>query len=162
MIRSVIWAPLLIVLASCGSSTPSDSQARKVVEASYQDLTQLGAKIIDFRKLNAESKEVFGQKVYEYTFLAAVEFPSGCAWKRNPSMPSFIEVVRDTGKKSDEIYKYTSIPKGTVGVRRGIITFRYTEQGWVSADLPGKFDDGYCTSEQPEACYRELKYDKLN
>ena len=57
-----------VFVAGCGASKPSDGQARKVVEARLQFLTQLGAKVTDFRKLNAESKELEGQRVYIYHF----------------------------------------------------------------------------------------------
>jgi len=133
-----------------------------VVEASYQNLTQLGPKIIDFRKLNAELKEIDGQRVYEYTFVAAIEFPSGCcAWKRIPGSID-VEVVRDTGKKFDVVNTFESIPKGTIGVRKGLIRFRYTERGWLSAELPAYFADGYCPPLKPEACYQLREFNKLN
>jgi len=69
-----------VFVAGCGASRPSDNQARKVVETRFQLLTQSGARIIDFRKLNAESKELEGQKIYIYHFLAAAELPAGIAW----------------------------------------------------------------------------------
>jgi hypothetical protein len=70
----------LAFVNGCGASRPPDSQARKVVEVNFQHLTQLGAKITDFRKLNAESGEQEGQKIYIYHFLAAAELPAGIAW----------------------------------------------------------------------------------
>lgn len=150
--------PLFLCLffsVACNSSAPSDSQAGKVVENSYQDLTQLGARVIDCRKLNAESKLIEGQKIYEYQFLAAAEIPAGVAWK-NGGMGGFIE---DPGAKAAKLgiqSYFTSLPKGTTAVRRGTITFRYTDGGWVSADLPDTSSDGYCPDLKPKDCYERL------
>lgn len=153
--------PILVVLslAACGASIPSDEQARQVVDESFADLKALGATVIDFRKLNGESLERGGQKLYVYHFLAAAELPGGVAWMKAGLGGGFI---KDPGKYS--VYLHAeSLPAGTIAVRRGRITFRLTEKGWLSADLPvtAAADNGYCTKlTKPEACYKELKWDK--
>jgi hypothetical protein len=156
----------LVFVAGCGASRPSDSQARKVVEAHFQYLVQLGAKITDFRKLNAESKVREGQRIYIYTFLAAAELPAGIAWQDTSgsmiAMTNRGGFVKDAHQRgSIWVGKFTSLPKGTTAVKRGTITFRETEKGWLSAGMPDSVDDGYCTDKGPTDCYAKLGWNKL-
>src|ERR1700728_3439604 len=77
----------LVGLSGCKSSSePSSDQARKIVEASYTDLTPVGVKIIDFQKQNGEAKVVDGQKTYVYHFLVAFELPAGIVWNDYSSL----------------------------------------------------------------------------
>lgn len=149
-----------LLLAACGVSVPSDDQARQVVEKSFADLKALGAKVTDVRKLNGESLEQAGQKLYVYHFLAAAELPGGVAWVKGGLMAfGGGGFIKDPGR-SNVWMQTVSLPAGTTAVRRGKITFRQTEKGWLSADLPDTADSGYCTQLKPDACYRELKWDK--
>jgi len=153
-----------VFVAGCGASRPSDNQARKVVETHFQLLTQSGAKMIDFRKLNAESKELEGQRIYIYHFLAGAELPAGIAWHDTSGSMVALTVrggfVQDTHQKGSMwIGKFTSLPKGTTAVSRGTITFRETEKGWISSTL--SVDDGYCTDKGPTDCYARLGWNRL-
>ena len=164
--KLLLLVPSMVFVVACGSSRPSDSQARKVVETHFRTLTQLGAKITDFRKLNGESKELEGQKIYTYRFLAAAELPAGIAWLNTTgSMVAYANrggFVRDIGQKGSMwIGQFTPLPKGTTAISRGTITFRMTEKGWLSSDLPDTVDDGYCTDKGPADCYEKLGWNKL-
>lgn len=88
--KRVLFLALLALATGCGSSSgPSDGQARKVVETSYQSFIQDGAKVIDFTKTNGEAKVVEGQKTYVYHFLTAFELPAGFGWQRaQPGFPA--------------------------------------------------------------------------
>src|ERR1017187_5751818 len=145
----------LVAPTGCGSSSgPSSGEARKVVETSYKDFIQVGAKIIDFRKLNGEAKVVEGQKTYVYHFLVAFELPTGIGWKHG-LQGSILGppggFVKDPGpaaraamRKSPEVFvEIDPIPAGATGVGKGTITFRETERGWTD-DLPDTKDNGYC------------------
>jgi hypothetical protein len=87
----------------------------------------LGLKVTDFRKLNAESKEVNGQKVYVYQFLSAAEVPNGFAF-RTKGAGGELGLSKDpgVGARSGWLGEFTPLPKGTTGIRRGTITFRLT------------------------------------
>jgi len=153
-------------VGGCGASRPSDSQARRVVEAHFQYLTQLGARITDFRKLNAESKVLEGQKIYIYSFLAAAELPAGIAWHDTSGSMIAMTVrggfVKDTHQKGSMwVGRFATLPKGTTAVARGTITFRATEKGWLSSGLPDTVDDGYCKDKRPTDCYTKLGWNKL-
>jgi len=150
--------------ASCSASRPSSGEARRVVDAHFQLLTQLGAKMTDFRKLNAESKELEGQRIYIYHFLAAAELPAGIAWQDTSGSMIAVTVrggfVKDLHQKGSVwVGKFTSLPKGTTAVSRGTITFRETEKGWLSSALSA--DDGYCTDKGPTDCYTSLGWNRL-
>jgi hypothetical protein len=149
-------AGLLLVtcaLVAC-SSRPSDGEARKIVEGSWGSMSSVGGKMTDFRKKNGELMEINGQKVYQYEFLAAAELPAGTAWQQD-FMGGYKFVKYDPASQRGSM---TPLPKGTTAVRSGVITFRQTDNGWVSA-YPGKPDDAtnsYCTDLKPDACYEKL------
>lgn len=165
----------VVGLTGCKSSSdPSMGQARKVVEASYQDFLRAGAKIIDFTKQNGEAKVVEGQKTYVYHFLVAFELPAGIGWQTNSIQDTVLGssggFVKDPGSAAraamrDSPTTFNSIqplPAGTTGVGKGTITFRATEQGWTD-DMPDTRANGYCPPKtSPEVCYKKLGWDKLN
>jgi hypothetical protein len=147
-----------------GSDRPSEQQARVVFAKSFQGLANLGVKLMEFRKVNAESLEVAGQKVYVWHFLAIEKLPTGLAWAA-PGLVDRGGIVKDPGKGQPIIFgggNTQSVPEGTIALRRGKITFRMTENGWVSADLPDTADDALCGKVQLDECIKQVGYDKLN
>ena len=155
----VLIVSLFLVSTAC-QSKPSDTQAREVLAEKYKFLTDLGAKVVDFQKLNGEVKTL-GETTYVYTFLCAVELPSGIAWERHPLLPSGGGFVKDPGvKRIGPFNTYTPLPKGTVGVRKGTINFRSTERGWIAGDVD--WVEGYCTDLKAQDCYKKLGLNKIN
>ncbi len=150
----------LFMATSCGPSVPSESQARQIAEGPSGQLTQLGAKMIDFRKLNGVSQEVLGQKIYEYDFLAAFELPAGLAWVKQTALGGG-GFVKDPGPGWE--WGVQSIPRGSIAVEKGKISFRLTEKGWVSDDHPDDLRSGYCTgATSPQACYASTGFNTVN
>jgi len=164
LIALLVLVSLLQLTGCRSSSPPSEDQARKVAENSYQNIIHAGAKIIDFRKQNGETKEIEGQQFYVYHFLVAFELPSGIGWA-GPTITStggfVVGAAPQRGGAFGFVPKIDAIPKGTTGVGRGTITFGKTEKGWISRDLPDHADSGYCGEKQPQACYKALGWDKL-
>jgi hypothetical protein len=171
--KRVLFLALLAMPTGCGSSSgPSDGQARKVVETSYQSFIQDGAKVIDFTKTNGEAKVVEGQRTYVYHFLVAFELPAGFGWRRVQSgYPQGIVpegFVKDPGPaaraamRMSGAYQIDPIPAGATGVGKGTITFRETERGWTD-DMPDTRNNGYCPPKtSPQVCYKKLGWDKSN
>jgi len=161
---SLIVAACALVI-SCGSSRPSERQARVVFNNSFQGLAKVGVKAIDFRKINAESLDVAGQKIYIYHYLAIEKLPAGLAWEA-PGLASRGGIVMDPGKGRpvNDFFggKTQGLAEGTIALRRGKITFRMTENGWVSADLPDTADDAQCGNLKADECIKQLGWDKLN
>ena len=157
---------ILFGATSCGPTIPSDFQARKVLEDSSAFFTQAGAQIIDFRKMNAVSREVNGQKFYEYDFLVAFKLPDGFAWKSAGWTGGGSGIVKYPGYDNDMFgTKYAKLPKGNIAAERGKITFSLTEKGWISNDIPNIVQIGNCSPPDnisPETCYAALKYNNLN
>lgn len=152
----------LVALSGCkSSSAPSSDQARKIVEASYQDLSPAGVKIIDFQKQNGEAKVVDGQKTYVYHFLVAFELPAGIVWNDYSSLHGPIAgFAKDPGPALGESDGIHRLKAGGTAVGMGAITFRETERGWT-ADSPFTMDDGYCQPQtSPKDCYKKLGFDK--
>lgn len=156
-----ITAVSALLLCACGASKPSDKQAREIAEHAFADVQRLGAgPLTDFRKANGEALEVSGQKIYRYHFLAATTLPEGIAWVKGGILGlGQYKFIRDDGRG---LYVQKELlPAGTTAVRRGVIEFRQTEQGWVSESGPQHVDTGYCIDQKPDACYQQLGYDKL-
>lgn len=112
--------------------------------------------MIDFRKFNGEMKEVDGQKVYVYQFLAAAESPVGIAF-RTSKYGGDVGLTKDPGpsNRNGWLGEFTPLRQGTTGVRRGTITFRSTDNGWVSQyKVPDAWEDKYCADLKAEACYK--------
>ena len=166
MQRCGVLSPVAVcvLLTACGSSRPSEQQARAVFDKSFQGLANLGVKLVDFRKVNAESLEVAGQKIYTYYYLGIAKVPAGLAWEA-PGLMSRGGIVKDPGKGQAISFgggKTQSIAEGTIVMRRGKITFRMTENGWVSADLPDTADDAQCGNLKADDCIKQIGWDKLN
>ena len=158
-----------LLLAACAESIPSDEQARKVATNSFQHLIVKGGRVIDVRKQNGESLEREGEKYYAHTFLAAVELPAGILAYPTDYFASDSRKTGDHGFMTDPgprgyIAPYppkTSLPAGTTVVRRGVIVFKKSEAGWSSYnDLPETVATSYCTQLKPDACYKNLGWDK--
>jgi hypothetical protein len=172
---AILALAALVGLTGCGSSSgPSDGQARKVVETSYQSFIRDGAKVIDFTKTNGEAKVVEGQKTYVYHFLVAFELPAGIGWQTNSIQDSIFGssggFVKDPGpaaraammQSPSQFNQIHPLPAGTTGVGKGTITFRETERGWTD-DMPDARANGYCPPKtSPQVCYKKLGWDKLN
>ncbi len=112
--------------------------------------------MIDLRKLNGVSREIFGEKVYEYDFLAAFELPDGVGWVNNGSRGF---------AKYDPAFAYAEqkIPAGSIAVEEGKVSFKLTEKGWVPTGGPQDTRYSYCTgATSPTACYTSSGLDKLN
>lgn len=168
-VLSILALAGLVGLSGCKSSSePSSDQARKIVAASYSDLSPDGFKITEFKKLNGEAKVVEGQKTYVYHFLAAVEVPAGIGWSPGASIPGVslpgqftkLPAPGSEDPMSPSFAETKRLPPGGTGVSLGTITFRETENGWT-ADSPDIRNDGYCTEkESADACYKQLGWDK--
>jgi len=167
----IVASSVAILFCGCGASRPSDAQAHEIVENLFSDIKKLGAgPLTDFTKSNGESLERFGQKVYVYHFMAATKLPEGVSWFKGGSNPTNGISVNE-GKFVEDDYFDTrlgtvftqkdKLPVGTTAVRRGQITFRLTEKGWIAPGGAENVETGYCTQLEPSNCYKELGYDKL-
>jgi hypothetical protein len=77
MQRSAVVLSVLILLAGCCRSLPSDSQAREAVAIPF--CAHPDGKLISLGKLNAEVRVREDPHICEYHFLMAVELPDSLA-----------------------------------------------------------------------------------
>jgi hypothetical protein len=151
LMKSIIaaFAFLALIAASgCSQATPSDSQAREILMRSSGFFTMVGAKMVDFRKLNGVPMER-RVKMYEYDFLSAFELPPGIAW-----------VNRASGFVLNSTQGH-GLPKGTLAIKRGLITFQLSEKGWIGPVHVDAAEYSYCTPpSEPSDCYAKLGWDK--
>jgi hypothetical protein len=114
-------------LTGCESpSGPSTDQARKVLETAYP-----GSKIIDFKKLNGETKVIERQPTYVYHFLVALELPAGIGWQHDNPLLGLHGGFVSNGPGQAHAFgaQIDRIPAGATAVGNGTITFRETGRG---------------------------------
>ena len=76
VLTALIPLVLLLLLYAC-STKPSETDAKKVYENLWKDEIKRGEfKINSFKKINAQSGEVFGVKVYVIEVEAEIEYSS--------------------------------------------------------------------------------------
>jgi hypothetical protein len=119
-IRSKIFrvavAVLGLLVSSCGSSKPSESEGRSLLEQEYKNNTDL--KMVAFGKTNGQS---VGEQGYIMSFSATFQVISTRGYCRG----SFEYGVCYDGTE------VPVIPNGGTLTRRGTIEFTKTENGWV-------------------------------
>jgi hypothetical protein len=115
------------------SCTPSEANARAV----FENLLKDGFKgspynIISFAKTNGTEREIYGQKVYELSFKAVVEFPNGanldCKQSQDFSFKNFDEVRKCVANN-----RQYSPPGSKIDFSNTFI-FKKTERGWKGQD----------------------------
>lgn len=161
-------------LTGCGESTPSDTQAREIVQESFKYPIVVGhllwgmgydtkenisaGPLVDFTKVNGESLAESGQKIYVYHFAAAETLPTGMVWLADFNGGTIAKCsVKLCGKESG----IKVIPAGAIAVRKGQIKFRMTDKGWVTDGKITNLGSGYCENPAPGVCYNRLGFDKL-
>lgn len=150
----------------CGTSDPSEKQARTVFTHSLQPLINDGGEMIDFSKTNGELKVIDGQKCFLYHYHAAIRLPSGLAWhSTNGSMSSMMDsggFEKYSGQSNNYwTGTYSLLPAGTTAAFIGVIIFRPTEEGWISGGILHDAQQGYCANQTPSGCYKQFGWNVL-
>lgn len=140
------------LVSGCSGGNPSDDQARFAVA---QEIEKKYGTLIDFRKVNGETRDINGQKFYVFHYRAATKLDSGWVWRHgNIMFPTGL--VRGKPSNSPWDPKMDVVPAGATYVAEGKVTFRNTEKGWVVNDTDVD-QYGYCDKgETPSNCYSTL------
>jgi hypothetical protein len=88
----IILCPLLL---GC-SSTPSEGDAKRIIEQQIKDESEGRMKLIYFRKTNAQKREVAAVKFYQLEYEAEIEFQDDC--KRLTDMLHIFDNTHSTFK----------------------------------------------------------------
>jgi hypothetical protein len=134
-----------VILAGCGSDTPSTSDAKdaflkKTISQSiygidYKDCVDLN----DFNKTNGLSADVNGVKVYELDYEATLKFKAVCYGNYFPESESLNAL--STQKPADPPKWMTNAkPVQTHNIGdtlkiKGKLVFHKTENGWVEGNI---------------------------
>jgi len=103
---------VLLLMVGCGSSVPSEMNARTVLENQMKSDIQDGTvRIFSFKKVNGQLLDIDGIKVYNLEYEMKIEFPKG--------IYAFGRQIRG---------------KGEIAVKKGEIEFEETEKGWRGPD----------------------------
>ncbi len=120
LVMVLAFASLLsCLLCACSSSSPAESDARQVLEASSGGLY----KITSFHKTNGQASETSGVKGYRLEYEADAE-----CLKVNWNSP--YPPLSDSFAGSPQCTKVGEIHK-----MKGTISFHQTENGWKAADF---------------------------
>lgn len=109
------------ILIGCGFSTPSESDAKAVFEKKYEKEIKDGTvKVTKFKKVDGQSAEFAGVKLYQLKYEAEIEYPKGLHPEcKNPSAGitpcGFYYSFKEIGGKEN---------------LTGEINFEKTEKGW--------------------------------
>jgi hypothetical protein len=63
-----------LILSGCGGGTVSENSARTAYEKSTPAIVEGKAKLVSFRKINAQKSELFGVKMYDVEYEAELKF----------------------------------------------------------------------------------------
>jgi len=121
----LIFCVVAFFLISCGFSTPSESDARAIFEKKYEkDIKDGTVKITKFKKVDGQSAEIAGVKLYGLKYEAEIEYPKGLHPEcKNPAPTDF---------SCGFYYKFKE--KGEKEKFSGEINFEKTENGWQVRD----------------------------
>lgn len=112
---------LVIFIVNCGSSTPSESEARAIFEKQYENDIKNGiVKITKFKKVNGQSGEMMGVKFYSLKYEAEIEYPKG----EHPECENPVGFQPSCGF----YYHFKKI--GEKDEVNGQFNFEKTENGW--------------------------------
>ena len=122
----VILLFMIVIVKFTSSSVPSEADARIVFQNQLGKAFKDGiVRIIYFRKVNGQSRELMGVKFYNFEYEAEIEYPNGfnmeCKSKKGEftGWSCFMKEVHDKGEKVK---------------RNSEITFERTEKGWKGPD----------------------------
>lgn len=157
MKQAIILSGLIATspLTACADSEEFDGAALAMVQEEFVSETRLGLTLIpntcekpkdwDYRKINGERRDLFGQKLYLYHFVASAKLPAGMHWDgsgqgtfhcNHPQLPA--------------------LPKDAMGVMQGTVWFKWTDNGWM-ADAIKNRKRGYCVdAASGEDCSKRL------
>lgn len=143
---------LLSVVAGCGQSIPSESDAMKALHAELQEHGQA----VDFKKTNGQEMSLFGVKGYVVFVQGATTLPAGYY-----AIQGFggLQDVRRT--RAGFLERDTPLPEGTIYAFEGEVLFRSTEKGWIY-DSWNRKRFGYCSgadAKNARHCYKALGWE---
>ncbi len=131
-----LGAPLLI--SGC-SSTPSQSDAKQIIQQRIDKLSGGRIKLISFEKTNGQEGQLLGVKLYSLEYACVIEFLEDCKWipefrtakltKSQDFWEKFREDLNNMGRQS------RPVKKGEKAKVAGQIVFEKTEKGWREAKM---------------------------
>lgn len=147
MVSLVLVSALAI---SCGHGQPSLAQGEQAV----RPYAEVYGRLLEFRKVNGESRSVAGQKHYVLHFRVATEMEPGWEWVRDPFKgPGIYRAFAPDLPNFLGMPSRTSIPSGSTYVGRGEVVFRHSENGWIVDDVDVR-QQGYCNpGPTPSECF---------
>ena len=125
-VMAILFFAVAAFLSGGCSSTPSESDAKKILESKIAKESGGLIKLVSFTKTNAILSEVQGVKVYTLEYEATIEFLEGRWWL-------FTQGFRVSRRESATF----ASARFRAGERRSItgeMEFKKTERGWRGED----------------------------
>ena len=112
----IIFFAVMFFLMNCGSSAPPISDARAVFEKRYEREIKDGTmKVNDFKKVDGQSGEFMGVKLYSLKYEAEVVYPKGLTCNYVSNLCGWTGRTKGAGEKE---------------ILKGEVNFEKTENGW--------------------------------
>ena len=126
----LLFTLLQVIITSC-SSLPSESEARKTLEAKISEESKGRIELLEFKKTNGLSQNMFGQEIYILEFNALIEFKEG-GYKEDQmegvDFNNFFILGKNTLTVAAGFATY--FEKGKTVKLEGKIDYEKTENGW--------------------------------
>lgn len=139
--KSILLFFILIqfIFAGC-SSLPSESDARKYLEAKISEESKGNIELVIFQKSNGIEQDVFGQKLYDMEFFATVEILKDGHTNDYKGKFSFKFYDQPDARPSFQqiLMPRSEAKKGQRFELKGTLRYEKTEKGWRIAKQFGK------------------------
>lgn len=137
--RLCVLAILGSMLVAC-SNRPSQSDARRKLEARIKQESNGLINLISFQKTDGVMQEMMGVRVYEMRYAAEVEFLYDCIWSGGNNLSGWdgsFHARRGQAASSGGLEDFLNLSQGFKSAKKGEhfkfngqIDFEKTERGW--------------------------------
>ena len=133
--KYLLFIPLFILLfVSCGDGKPSESEAQKEAEELVNKVSEGNVVLTEFKKVDAEEKNVFGAHLYGIDFEGKITYKKDgfvykYAYKGLSIDENNILIIRDEPSEYSK-NSFVEVKKGEVREVSGRITYKKKENGW--------------------------------
>ena len=133
--KHLLFIPLFISLfVSCGDGKPSENEAKKEAEELVNKVSEGNVVLTEFKKIDAEEKNVFGSHLYGIDFEGKITYKKDgfvykYAYKGLSIDENNILIIRDEPSEYSK-NSFVEVKKGEVREVSGRITYKKKENGW--------------------------------
>jgi hypothetical protein len=130
-------APIVLMLAGCGKSQPSESDGEKIIRDKIAGQSEGHIKLVSFKKTNGQAKEEEGISKYNLEYQAEIEFDKDCVWQYMGGGYFILYKIAELPSDWDGKFGGATMKRGQHVKLSGTVVFQKKENGWVGRDISG-------------------------